>query len=149
MAVLLFYCKSILQGCSWRSHTHTQTHTYAKRGLALGAGLEHTNAPNSLERLDFLFQLLKVKSHALNALMEYKPMEWVGGEGGGGSNKYHSFSDISQNNDTCVCVVPVIVVISGLAYFEWYLRAHLQCFVYLCAEISGSRILKKDSNIFS
>lgn len=62
---------------------------------------------------------------------------------GWGANKYHSFSDISQNNDTCVSVVPVIVVISGLAYFQWYLRAHLQCFVYLCVEISGSRILKK------
>lgn len=58
---------------------------------------------------------------------------------GEGLNKYHSFSDISQNNDTCVSVVPVIVVISGLAYFQWYLRAHLQCFVYLCVEISGSR----------
>ena len=45
--------------------------------------------------------------------------------------KYHSYSDISQDNDACVHVIPVIVVFCGLAHFKLYLRVHLKCFVYL------------------
>lgn len=45
--------------------------------------------------------------------------------------KYHSFSDISQDNDACVHVISLIVVFCGLAHFKLYMRVHLKCFVYL------------------
>lgn len=69
------------------------------------------------------------------------------------NKKIHSFSDISQNNDACVHVIPVsVVVISGLAYFEWYLRAHLKCFcLFMCGDIWERNLKKKkkDVNILS
>lgn len=45
--------------------------------------------------------------------------------------KYHRFSDISQDNDACVHVIPLIVVLCGLAHFKLYMRVNLKCFVYL------------------